>query len=741
MAQGLFTRNQHIQGIVQRAWNNPTGTYAASFNGTSQYLTSSVNANLALGTSSFTVEYWLYMYKNANNPIVTFGGTGANFDAFFGYAANEGVNAQKIQWYLTSNASSWNITGGYSAIVMSGLIPINMWHHVAFVRNGDTFSMYVDGQLINSGTNSSSIYQGANSVMIGNGQLTGYFPGVISNFRFVKGTAVYTANFTPPRGPLPAISGTQLLTLQDPTFIDNSGNGITFTNTGSVPVQTAYPFTQLTTPAVDYLVVAGGGSSGGGLGSGGGAGGLLQGSVPVAAGSSITVTVGAGGAQQPNAATVGNNGANSVFGSIAATGGGGGGSWADGNGANGGSGGGQGPKNTGSPINGQGIVGQGNAGGNGSTVAYGSLGISGQGGGGAGTVGLGGIHNTSAAYNGGAGIASAINGTTYVFAGGGGGFEYSAGAGGAGGVGGGGGGGSASGTGGAGGTGYNSGTSGGSGNYNGGNGGANSGGGGGGASGGNGGTGGVGGSGIVIVSYPDIYAAAASTTGSPTVSTSGSGSIYINGSSTLVSGATQIIPASGDFTIEFFVYISLSGTQCVVAQGTSGDAGRTQVSIDGIGRLYIQIGSQDLTTSTAVASNTWTYIAVTRSSNTITAYSNGSSVGSGTFTNSTQNTNLTVGNNWASQPFTGYVSNLRISSVVRTVSTTPTTPFVPSTSNTNLLLSAVSGAPFADSSGNNRTFTATSTTAPAWNQLSPFATGLGYKNRVYTWTSSGTVTF
>jgi hypothetical protein len=28
--------------------------------------------------------------------------------------------------------------------------------------------------------------------------------------------------------------------------------------------------------------------------------------------------------------------------------------------------------------------------------------------------------------------------------------------------------------------------------------------------------------------------------------------------------------------------------------------------------------------------------------------------------------------------------------------------------------------------------------APAWNSSSPFATGLGYKNRVYTWTSTGT---
>lgn len=50
---------------------------------------------------------------------------------------------------------------------------------------------------------------------------------------------------------------------------------------------------------VEYLVVAGGGGGGGGsfYGSGGGgAGGLLTGMVPVVAGTSYTVTVGAGGA-------------------------------------------------------------------------------------------------------------------------------------------------------------------------------------------------------------------------------------------------------------------------------------------------------------------------------------------------------------------------------------------------------------------------------------------------------------
>ena len=58
---------------------------------------------------------------------------------------------------------------------------------------------------------------------------------------------------------------------------------------------------------VEYLCVAGGG--GGASEGGGGAGGLLTGMVPVTAGSSYTVTVGAGGA----AATIGQD---SVFGNI-----------------------------------------------------------------------------------------------------------------------------------------------------------------------------------------------------------------------------------------------------------------------------------------------------------------------------------------------------------------------------------------------------------------------------------------
>jgi hypothetical protein len=242
---------------------------------------------------------------------------------------------------------------------------------------------------------------------------------------------------------------------------------------------------------VEYLVVAGGGSAGarrvGGYsgGGGGGAGGLLTATgYPVAMGTSITVTVGAGGA-------VNANGSNSVFQNITAIGGGYGAGQVSGYiaAASGGSGGGgQQTYATG----GAGTAGQGNSGG-----SYGAN-DNGAGGGGAGSAGT--TSTTNTCGNGGAGLVSSITGSPVQYAGGGGGGGYNSPPGGLGASGGGNGGlfvASAS----------RSGTSG-----------LNNTGGGGGANtvGGNGWPyGSTGGSGIVVIRYPSYMAPATSTTGGP----------------------------------------------------------------------------------------------------------------------------------------------------------------------------------------------------------------------------------
>ena len=243
---------------------------------------------------------------------------------------------------------------------------------------------------------------------------------------------------------------------------------------------------------VEVLVVAGGGGGGygennvnGGGGGGGGAGGVIySNSQSITPGSAITVTVGAGGAVLANSGSAGNNGANSVFGSLTAIGGGagGGGDFEGSNaGATGGSGGGAGGDGTYGPsIFSAGTSGQGFAGGarNGSTNRAAA---GGGGAGGAGSSATAGPNNTGKGGAGGPGLGFNISGTfTYYACGGGGGASQNFSSGpvnSEGGIGGGGAGGGASGP--------SNGT-------------ANTGGGGGGGYGSNAG---AGGSGIIIVRY------------------------------------------------------------------------------------------------------------------------------------------------------------------------------------------------------------------------------------------------
>lgn len=235
---------------------------------------------------------------------------------------------------------------------------------------------------------------------------------------------------------------------------------------------------------VDYLLVAGGG--GGSRFSGGGGGGILTGSFPPNTLTKTTVTypivIGTGGPS-------GTTGANTTAFSLTATGGGGGatssGAILD-------------PGAGGYPFGGAGgpSDAQHNAGGTGDGN-YIAPTPGGSGGNKAGGGGGGGAYNQNQGASGGAGATFTISGTSVTYAGGGGGSQYTAGNG-AGGAGGGGAGNNTSGTNGLGG--------GGGADYS--------------------GSGASGGSGVAIIRYPDTYALAASTTGSPTITTTGGYRIY-----------------------------------------------------------------------------------------------------------------------------------------------------------------------------------------------------------------------
>jgi hypothetical protein len=274
----------------------------------------------------------------------------------------------------------------------------------------------------------------------------------------------------------------------------------TITATNNYNQTTARAFSILIANVVNAttLLVAGGGSGGTGYyGGGGGAGGVLETSTTFSLGVTHTITVGTGGVGTSTQTNRGGNGGNSSisgsgFSTITAVGGGGGGSrngdQPNGNatGANGGSGGGTSfPPTVAGGIGvypGSTFLNQARQGYNGAPApVYGT--DYGSSGGGAGAAGQ--YLSATATTNGGIGVQSSITGSA-VYYGGGGGGGYGSGTGGTGG----------------GGNQNNAGST-------------NTGGGGGGRS-SNNVAGGSGGSGVVIIKYPDTFAAA-TTTGSPTV--------------------------------------------------------------------------------------------------------------------------------------------------------------------------------------------------------------------------------
>jgi hypothetical protein len=251
-----------------KAYTHPVPTsYSGYFDGTGDYLVSPASSALALATNAadFTIECWVYNNGGAGSQygrgICVYypsGGYGTNRLMFRLIAGGDRINV-----YLLANSSA---ELGSSGTDGTATVTIGAWTHVALVRNAGVFYVYVNGVLditVSSSSAASSIpFTTFNTIEVGRTQ-DGSSPdwnGYISNYRFVKGTAVYTSAFTPPTAPLTAITNTSLLTCQSPTFIDNSTNAFAITATGNPTPTTVNPFGSSQT-LTDYTPAIYGGSA------------------------------------------------------------------------------------------------------------------------------------------------------------------------------------------------------------------------------------------------------------------------------------------------------------------------------------------------------------------------------------------------------------------------------------------------------------------------------------------------
>ncbi len=129
----------------------------------------------------------------------------------------------------------------------AGAVPLNAWTHLAVVRNSTASNdtkIYINGTSVAQGTINSNFANNTNAVVFGTSYDSNnwYVTSYASNLRIVKGTAVYTSNFTPSTTALTNISGTSLLTCQSNRFVDNSSNIFAISLSGTPSVQAFAPF-------------------------------------------------------------------------------------------------------------------------------------------------------------------------------------------------------------------------------------------------------------------------------------------------------------------------------------------------------------------------------------------------------------------------------------------------------------------------------------------------------------------
>jgi hypothetical protein len=227
----------------QTGWSN-------SFDGTDDYLTTPNNAAVNFSNSNFTIEGWYY----------------ANTTAQMGYVERRSQTFVAGDWVVfVLNGAILFYARDFdqnNPILASNARAINEWVHFAIVRNGSAFTLYINGTSAATYTSSTSFSDNGLGLTIGRDNGTGssagrfFFNGYISNLRIVKGTAVYTSNFTVPTSPLTAITNTSLLTCQSNRFIDNSTNNFTVTPFNGVSVQAFSPFN----PTAAWSAATNGGS-------------------------------------------------------------------------------------------------------------------------------------------------------------------------------------------------------------------------------------------------------------------------------------------------------------------------------------------------------------------------------------------------------------------------------------------------------------------------------------------------
>jgi hypothetical protein len=179
------------------------------FDGSGDGLTLPDSPAWSMGSGDFTAEAWIYPTSFANEAQIMGQWSGDTGSTTLNWAL---LLSSGLTGYLRLITSSNGSSVLFDLSTSTFALTLNAWQHIAAVRSGNTYTIYINGVSRATTTNASALYDATNSFTVGveSNSPVQYFTGYMTDARVVK-SAVYTSAFTPNTSPLTVIANTSLL--------------------------------------------------------------------------------------------------------------------------------------------------------------------------------------------------------------------------------------------------------------------------------------------------------------------------------------------------------------------------------------------------------------------------------------------------------------------------------------------------------------------------------------------------